>query len=136
MSGIILGTFNLVGNCIGFVVNTSLSIVVLVGISASALYATKPDEKSFEKFIENEAKKKAPGPISGKILGKVINNSSGTAFTDMVVARRADLKFVDGSEKHYIGVLGTWFEAGSNSSTTSRTYVSNGVTTHHVVVNH
>lgn len=132
MTSFISGTISVIGGCVSFVVKASFGLAFLGGAAGAALYVTKPDEKTFDSYLRNECKKSVPG-FAGKALGVVISNVSSTAFTDNILFRFADISLIDGSKQRYVGVLGTWFDCGSNRPNVSQTrWLSDGtsVTTH------
>lgn len=108
MTTLILGTMNLI-------VKTTTSIVFggifVTGASGTALYCTKPDERSLEGFVKTEIQRSTPPPsFIARLFGYGTTQTATIMCDDYVLARYADVTYTNGSKKHYVGALGRWFD--------------------------
>jgi len=110
MSDFVLGAFGLVGSVIKF----GFWTVVTVGtVGGAFLYMTKPDNKSFDKYMNSQIRQNTP-PIVSLVPNKVVNVAKSaittTVVKDYVVVKVAEVTVVgDNKTNYYIGVVQNWF---------------------------
>lgn len=99
-------------NFLGTVVKTG---AVFMGVSVAAIvgfaYTTKPDKNMLKDDIEQSITSNSNNIIEHTTSSAAAKIATGTAkinVKDYIVAKTADVTFVDGTQQSYIGAFQNW----------------------------
>lgn len=81
---------------------------VISGAAACYSYATKPDDASFARFLENFIKQPMAKNILASLGTKIVIKLADIQYKDYVFFRTATVGFPDGTELTFVGMVQSW----------------------------
>lgn len=105
MTSIVTGFVGLVGSVVKYTFWTSIGVVGVAGI---ALYVTKPDTDSFDKYLKTYVKKNT-SPFVSLVSGPAVDLLTTTNVKDYVLVKVAEVTIAGQKDtKYYLGVAQNW----------------------------
>ena len=101
--------FNLVGTVVK---TTAIATGITLAVAAAFAYVTKPTEKMLIEEIKSRLTSDSNGLVETVTIGVVsiaATKTSKISIKDYVVVKLADVTFINGKRRQFVGAFQQWF---------------------------